>query len=177
MATVVRVWDDLPGPERVLIAGRAFTLRCPPGDGPVPPPCDEHLVAGPDEPSPAWLACADVVVGTGGDPACAAPPGCLVAAVVTERACLLAVGGVQARLDPVMGGTCTVDDAVAYASALHAWLVTGGSPAALTRLTLVRENTVTVVRVTVVGVTVVGGTVVRVRRPWTARAGVRRAAR
>ncbi|QKW38405.1 hypothetical protein HUT06_33975 [Actinomadura sp. NAK00032] len=164
MATVVRVWDDVPGPVRVLIGGRAFTLGRPAGDGPVPSPCDEHLVAGPEETSPAWLAAADVIVARAGEPArlLTAHPGCLVAVAVTEQGCLLAAGGVQARLDPVLGGTCTVDDAAAFASAVHAWLVTGGSPAALARLALVRENTVTVVRV---------------RHRRTARPGVRRAAR
>ncbi|NVI92985.1 hypothetical protein [Actinomadura sp. BRA 177] len=146
MAELVRVWDDRPGPERVLIAGRTLTLRRSPTDA---PPCDEHLVAGPGETSRAWLACADVIVAGAGEPAqlLAAHPGCLVAVAVTRWACLLAAGGVQARLDPALGGTCTLDDATAYASALHAWLVTGGQPAALTRLTLIRTNTVTAVRV------------------------------
>lgn len=164
MATVVRVWDGLPGPERVLIGGRTLTLRPALADAAEPPPCDEHLVAGPEETRRAWLAAADVIVAAAGDPAqlLAAHPGCLVAVTVTERGCLLAADEVQARLDPMLGGTCTVDDAAAFASALHAWLVTGGAPAALDRLTLVRENTVTVVRV---------------RHRRSARRGDRRAAR
>ncbi|TDC62020.1 hypothetical protein E1200_27255 [Actinomadura sp. GC306] len=150
MAGLVRVWDDLPGPVRVLIGGRALTLRRPLGDGLVPPPCDEHLVAGPDEPSRAWRACADVIVGRAGDPArlLAAHPGCLVAVAVTETGCRVAAGGLEARLDPVLGGECAAGDAALYASALHAWLVTGGRPGALTRLTLVRGNTVTAVKMT-----------------------------
>lgn len=149
MVTVARVWVGLPGPVRVLIGGRVLTLRPAPADGPVPPPCDEHLVAGPRETVHAWLSAADVIVAADTDPArlLAAHPGCLVAVAVTDQGCQLATGGIRARLEPVLGGTCTVDDATAYASALHAWLVTGGSPGTLDRLTLVRENTVTVVRV------------------------------
>lgn len=149
MVTVARVWAGLPGPERVLIGGRVLTLRPAPADGSVPPPCDEHLVAGPGETAHAWLSAADVIVAAAGDPArlLAAYPGCLVVVTVNGQACLLATGGVRARLEPVLGGTCTVEDATACASALHAWLVTGGSPGALDRLTLVRENTVTVVGV------------------------------
>lgn len=149
MVALVRVWDGLPGAERVLVGGRALTLRrSPAGSG--PPPCDEHLVAGPDEASRAWLACADVIVGGAGDPArlLAAHPGCLVAVTVNERGCLVAARGLDARLDPVLGGTCPPADAALYASALHAWLVSGGrSVGTLARLTLVRGNTVTVVRV------------------------------
>ncbi|MFB4306646.1 hypothetical protein [Actinomadura sp. GTD37] len=148
MAGLVRVWDDLAGPERVLAGGRALTLRRPPADGPEPPPCDEHLVAGPEETSPAWLACADVIISRAVTPArlLAAHPGCLVAVTVTGLGCLVTAGGVEARLDPVLGGPCTPGDAARYASALHAWLVAGGPPGVLTRLTLVRDNTVTVVR-------------------------------
>ncbi|GAA0554054.1 hypothetical protein GCM10009546_15030 [Actinomadura livida] len=166
MARLVRVWDDLPGPVRVLIGGRTLTLRRPPGGGPVPPPCDEHLVVGHGEPSRAWRACADVIVGRAGDPArlLAAHPGCLVAVAVTARGCLVAAGGLEARLDPVLGGECAAGDAALYASALHAWLVAGGRPGALTRLTLVRGNTVTVVGLT------------RLRDRRAARPGGRRAA-
>lgn len=148
MVALVRVWDDLPGTERVLIGGRTLTLRRPPAGGSAPPPCDEHLVAGPGETSRAWLGCADVIVGGAGDPArlLAAHPGCLVAVAAARQGCLLATGEVEARLDPVLGGTCTPGDAALYASAIHAWLVTGGPPGAFTRLTLIRENTITMVR-------------------------------
>lgn len=148
MAAVVRVWDDLPGPERVLIGGRTLTLRRSPAGGCAPPPCDEHLVAGPGAASPVWLACADVIVGVAGDPArlLADHPGCLVAVTVTRRGCLVAAGGLEARLDPVLGGTCMPGDAALYASAMHAWLVAGRPLDVLSRLTLVRGNTVTMVR-------------------------------
>ncbi|TDD83595.1 hypothetical protein E1293_14340 [Actinomadura darangshiensis] len=148
MATLVKVWDDLPGTERVLIGGRTLTFRRSPADGPVSPPCDEHIVAGPDETSPAWLTCADVIVCGTEDPERLrrAHPGCLVVVAVARRGCLVAAGDLEARLDPVLGGTCTADDAAMAASALHTWLVTGGPPGALARLTLVRGNTVTVVR-------------------------------
>ncbi|TDE37231.1 hypothetical protein [Actinomadura sp. 6K520] len=149
MGTLVRVWDDLPGPVRVLIGGRTLTLRRSPSGGSGPPPCDEHLVAGPEGASRAWLACADVIVSRAGDPArlLAAYPGCLVAVAVTRRGCLVAAGGLEARLDPVLGGACAAGDAALYASALHAWVVAGGSPDAPARLTLVRGNTVTMVRI------------------------------
>lgn len=147
MAAVVRVWDGPPGTERVIIGGRTLTLRLAPGAS--PPPCDEHLVAGPKETSRAWLACADVIVGRTVDPArlLAAYPGCLVALAVTRRGCLVAAGGLEARLEPVLGGALAAGDAAPYASALHAWLVAGALPGALTRLTLVRGNTVTMVRI------------------------------
>ncbi|WP_433463627.1 hypothetical protein [Spirillospora sp. CA-128828] len=147
MVTLVKVWDDLPGTERVLIGGRTLTLRRSPADA-ASPPCDEHLVAGPGETSRAWLACADVIVGRAEDPArlLGAYPGCLVVVAVTRRGCLVAAGDLEARLDPVLGGTCTAGDAAMAASALHTWLVTGGPPGALTRLTLVRGNTITMVR-------------------------------
>ncbi|TDC82013.1 hypothetical protein [Actinomadura sp. 7K507] len=150
MAAPVRVWDGLPGPVRVLIGGRTLALRCPPAAGSEPPPCDEHLVAGPEEASPTWLACADVIVGRAGDPSrlLAAHPGCLVAATVTGRGCRVAADGLDARLDPVLGGTCSPADAALYASALHAWLVTGGRPVgALSRLTLVRGGTAAMVMI------------------------------
>ncbi|MFA1548268.1 hypothetical protein [Actinomadura chokoriensis] len=149
MVALVRVWDDLPGAERVLIGGRALTLRRSPAGGPAPPPCDEHLAAGPGETSTALLACADVIVSGEGEPArlLAAYPGCLVAAVAAGRACLVAVGDAEARLDPVLGGTCAPADAALYASAVHAWLVAGGSFGAVTRLTLLRGNAITMVRV------------------------------
>ncbi|MFG2244753.1 hypothetical protein [Spirillospora sp. NPDC048823] len=150
MVTLVRVWDDQPGPVRVLVGGRTLALRRSPADGREPPPCDEHLVARQEETSRAWRACADVIVGRAGDPSrlLAAHPGCLVAATVTGRGCLVAAGGLYGRLDPVLGGICPPADAVLYASALHAWLVAGGRPVgALTRLTLVRGNTATMVRV------------------------------
>ena len=149
MVALVRVWDGLPGPVRVLAGGRALALRCSPVGGCRPPPCDEHLVAGPDETSPAWPACADVIVGARGEPArlLQAHPGCLVAVTVTGPGCAVAARGLDARLDPVLGGTCTAGDAALYASALHALLVTGGPLDALTRLTLVRGSTATMVRV------------------------------
>ncbi|TDC54078.1 hypothetical protein E1281_16735 [Actinomadura sp. KC345] len=150
MVALVRVWDDLPGPVRVLIGGRVLALRRSPAGGSGPPPRDEHLVAGPEATPRAWLACADVIVGRSGDPArlLAAYPGCLVAATVTRRGCRVAAGDLLARLDPVLGGTCPPADAALYASALHAWLVAGGRPVGtLTRLTLVRGNAVTMVRI------------------------------
>ncbi|NKZ02938.1 hypothetical protein [Actinomadura latina] len=150
MATLVRVWDDLPGPVRVLIGGRALALRHSPAGGSGPPPCDEHLVAGPAETSRAWLACADVIVGRAGDPArlLAAHPGCLVAATAAGRGCLVAARGLDVRLDPVLGGACSPADVAVYASALHAWLVAGARPVGvLTRLTLVRGNAAAMVRV------------------------------
>ncbi|WP_412519912.1 hypothetical protein K8Z49_18040 [Actinomadura madurae] len=148
MLTLVRVWDDPTGPDQVLIGGRTLTLRRSPAGAPESPPCDEHLVAGPEEVSRAWLACADVIVGQAADPdrLRASSPGCLVAVAVNPRACLVSAGDLEARLDPVLGGTCQAGDAALYASALHAWLVTGGVPGALTRLTLVRGTTVTMVR-------------------------------
>lgn len=85
MLTLVRVWDDPTGPDQVLIGGRTLTLRRSPASAPEPPPCDEHLVAGPEEVSRAWLACADVIVGQAADPdrLRASSPGCLVAVAVT----------------------------------------------------------------------------------------------
>ncbi|WP_433473927.1 hypothetical protein ACQPZP_34775 [Spirillospora sp. CA-142024] len=163
MVAVVRVWDDLPGTERVLIGGRTLTLRRPPA-GAASPPCDEHLVAGPGETSKAWLACADVIVGEAEDPArlLGAYPGCLVAVAVARQGCLVAAGDLEARLDPVLGGTCPPVDAAMAASALHTWLVTGGPLGALTRLTLVRGN----------AVTMVGMRHHRVARPATRRAAL-----
>ncbi len=124
MAELVRVWDDRPGPERVLIAGRTLTLRRSPTDA--PPWRAPRGRARRDVPCLAGVRGRDRR--RSGEPAqlLAAHPGCLVAVAVTRWACLLAAGGVQARLDPALGGTCTLDDATAYASALHAWLVTGG---------------------------------------------------
>jgi hypothetical protein len=147
MVTLIKVWDDLPGTERVLIGGRTLTLRRSTA-GTTRRPCDEHLVTGLDETSRTWLACADVILSTTEDPGrlLRAHPGCLVAVAVARRGCLVAAGDLEARLDPVLGGTCTPGDAAMAASALHAWLVTGGPLTALTKLTLVQGNTVTMLR-------------------------------
>ncbi|SNR25866.1 hypothetical protein [Actinomadura mexicana] len=155
MATLVRVWDDPAGyrdagTERVLVGGRVLRLERSPGGGaPSRPPLDEHLVAGPGETSRTLLSCADVIVRNAGEPVLhrAAFPGCLVVAVNTRDGCLLAAGGWSARLVPVLGETCAEEDASAYASAVHAWMVAGRPLGALTRLTALRGNTVAQVRV------------------------------
>ncbi|WP_149262599.1 hypothetical protein [Actinomadura sp. K4S16] len=155
MATLVLVWDEPAeyrdtGAERVLIGGRVLRLERSPGGGtPSRQPLDEHLVAGPGETSWASLSCADVIVRDGGVPALhrAAFPGCLVLAVNTRDGCLLVAGGWSARLVPVLGERCAEDDAVAYASAVHAWMVAGRPLDVLTRLTSVRGKAVAQVRV------------------------------
>ncbi|MGI5207448.1 hypothetical protein ACQEU6_38445 [Spirillospora sp. CA-108201] len=156
MAALVRVWDGPAGSSdagtpRVLVGGRTLGLERVPGRGGAPSrtPLDEHLVAGPDEASRDVLACADVIVRAAGEPAGhrAAFPGCLVAAVNTGRGCLLAAGGWSARLVPVLGRRCTDEDASAYASAVHAWIVAGRPLGAVTHLTVVRGGAVARVRV------------------------------
>lgn len=155
MVTLVRVWDEPAeyretGAERILIGGRVLRLERSPGGGtPSGPPLDEHLVAGPGETSWALLSCADVIVRDGGEPALhrAAFPGCLVLAVNTRNGCLLVADGWSARLLPVLGERCAEEDAVAYASSVHAWMVAGRPLGVLTRLTSVRGNAVAQVRV------------------------------
>jgi hypothetical protein len=155
MVTLVRVWDEPAdhrdtGAERVLIGGRALRLESSPGGGaPSRPPLDEHLVAGPGETSWALLSCADVIVRDGGEPVLhrAAFPGCLVVAVNRRGGCLLLAGGWSARLVPVLGERCAEEDAVAYASAVHSWMVAGRPLGVLTRLTSVRGNAVARVRI------------------------------
>ena len=104
---------------------------------------DEHLVAGPGEHSPTWLACADVIVrltgdgpgapepppyGPGLDGLCAGFPGCLVFALVPRGGGHVVVAtafGWRARLVPLGRAPCLARHAASYASAVHAWLVSG----------------------------------------------------
>ncbi|GAA4380771.1 hypothetical protein GCM10023088_44560 [Actinomadura verrucosospora] len=155
MVMLVRVWEEPAErrgaePDRVLVGGRVLRLeRSPAGGAPFEPPLDEHLVAGPGETSRALLSCADVIVRDGGEPALhrAAFPGCLIVAVNMQGGCLLVARGWSARLVPVLGERCGEEDASAYASAIHAWMVAGLPLDAITRLTAVRGNAVAQVRV------------------------------
>ncbi|MGI5167514.1 hypothetical protein ACQEU3_24505 [Spirillospora sp. CA-253888] len=153
---LVRVWEGSggprpdwrdPGAERVLItwhgAPRALLhLRRSPGGARAERPHDDLLVADADERSATWLACADVIVRQAAGRAAAARafgtiranfPGCLVTAVLGggEGRLLETATGWCARLLPARPGDFTAADVVSCAVALHAWVVSGRSPAGL----------------------------------------------
>jgi hypothetical protein len=97
---------------------------------------DEHLVAGPGETRWAWLSVADVIIRRAGTVAWSPSgvyarfPGCLVAAILDDRECVVGTAdGGLARMRPLLAGTdATV---VPYVSVIHAWLVAGRSLASL----------------------------------------------
>lgn len=172
--SLVRVWtrEDVPGGGERVVArwwngrGASFTLRrtdateteATETETDAVRPADEHLAAGPGERSPAWLACADVIVRLDGggaarldgygavtlDGVFARHPGCLVAVVVRPGGeCVVGTrAGARARLVPLDGRTRVEADAASYASVVHAWIASGHPLDGLdgARLTVVRHS-------------------------------------
>jgi hypothetical protein len=106
-----------------------------------PASTDEHLVAALEETAPPALTIADVIVVRAGKPGAALKsprevylrfPGCLVTVFGYSGGCVIETRtGWHLRLVAARSGSCVSDDLAAYASVVHAWMVSGRSLAAL----------------------------------------------